>query len=259
MPDQAPAPQDPFAAKRYQKSFLKQVIVRVDWAVAQSGITTALAPTIKTAALKFFPIPEPKKIRAQMVTVTGAAVAEEQSESMQWLFHGKEREKTLSITAEAMFITYRKYDTFESLREEFFGVMTALVEQYPQSQASRVGLRYINEIELQEGNPLDWAPYIRAPMLCVLDLAEDKGLIARAFHKLELNYGDLFFNFQFGIANPDYPATVKRKHYVLDLDGSYTALQTPAEVQAHIDHAHRTIQRVFEASITDALRAKMND
>lgn len=259
MPEQAPVIPDPFAATRYQKPFLKQVVVRVDWAVPQTEIGTALPAAIRTAALRFFPIPEPKKVRAQMVMVAGGALTGEQSESMQWLFHGREREKTLSITPDTMFITYRKYDRFESLRDEFFGVMNALVELYPASQANRVGLRYINEIELQEGNPLDWAPYIRAPMLSILDVAEDKGLIARAFHKLELNYGELFLNFQFGVANPDYPATVKRKHYVLDLDGSYTALQMPAEVQAHIDNAHKTIQRVFEASITDALRAKMND
>jgi uncharacterized protein (TIGR04255 family) len=96
-------------------------------------------------------------------------------------------------------------------------------------------------------------------MLCILDVAEDRGLIARAFHKLELNYGELFLTYQFGIANPDYPATVKRKHYVLDIDGAYAALQTPSEVQAHVNNAHKAIQRVFEASITDALRAKMND
>src|SRR2546422_276561 len=127
MPEQAPATNDPFAAIRYQKPFLKQVVVRVDWAVPQAEIATALPPSVRTAALASFPIPEPRKVRTQLLTVAGGALTGEQAESMQWLFHGKEREKTLSITPDAMFITYSRYDTFESLRDEFFSVMQAFV------------------------------------------------------------------------------------------------------------------------------------
>ena len=259
MPELAQAVHDPYTATHYNKPFLKQVIVRVDWAVPSPEVATGpLSAAIRTAALTNFPIPESRKVKAATVTFTGTGVTSEETESTQWLFHGKEREKTLGITSEALFISYNRYASFEALREEFIDVMNAYVVVYPPGQVNRIGLRYVNEIELPEANPLDWSAYIRQPMLAALEVAEDKGLIARAFQKLELNYGELFIVFQYGISNPDYPATVKRKHFVIDIDGYYAGLQNPAEVIAHLDNAHQTIQKLFETSINPALRAKMN-
>src|SRR6266516_2350963 len=110
MPELVQAAHDPYAGTHYTKPFLKQVIVRVDWAVPSPEVATGPLPAaIRTAVLKNFPIPESRKVKAATVTLTGTGLTSEETESTQWLFHGKEREKTLAVTSEALFITYNRY------------------------------------------------------------------------------------------------------------------------------------------------------
>jgi uncharacterized protein (TIGR04255 family) len=58
--------------------------------------------------------------------------------------------------------------------------------------------------------------------------------------------------------NPDYPAPVKRPLYILDLDASVSQAHDLAEVMPYMENAHNLIQDIYERSITQKLRKKMN-
>ena len=82
--------------------------------------------------------------------------------------------------------------------------------------------------------------------------------MTRAFHILEFNFSGRHVKYQFGIANPDYPAIVKKKEFVLDLDSYIFGLHGFNDAIECVNNCHSKIQELFEDSITDATRSLMN-
>jgi uncharacterized protein (TIGR04255 family) len=132
------------------------------------------------------------------------------------------------------------------------------VSQYPSAQVTRLGVRYINFVALQEANPFDWSGWIDPRLTGSLGFPSDPKRIARSMHVLELEYqDDVRLKYQFGVPNPDYPAPVKQKHFVMDLDASIARILDVAEVKGLLEPMHDYIKQLFEDSIKDSLRAKM--
>ena len=124
-------------------------------------------------------------------------------------------------------------------------------------------MRYINNIDIPEEEPLNWTKYIKEKMLDTFNFAkseiESDDFLSRAFQILEYNYGDFNLRYQFGMPNPDYPAPIRRKYYVLDLDTFYSGQQEVTDIKENIDKFHKCIQTAFEKSITEELRGAMNE
>ncbi len=241
----------------YKKPFLKEVIFRIDFPSPIEGLGNNLPQAISKAALKKFPISEPQKVQAQQFKITRENVQSQSTETTQWVFHGKNRNKHLTIANNAIIFSLKEYTSYEVFIEETKKILDEFYKKYKELSISRVGLRYINVIELNEENPLSWSEYINDGMLGVIDFHGDANHITRSFHILEYNFDGQAIKYQFGIANPDYPAVVRRKHFVLDLDSYFNGAIEQNEIYEYAQSAHEKIQDLFEKSITDKTRDLM--
>jgi uncharacterized protein (TIGR04255 family) len=250
----------PFDTVLYKRTFLKQVIARIDFANPLPNINTALPADLTRATLERFPISEPRKGVAREFQISPQALSTKQSEFVQWQFHGREREKTFTIEPGATLIEQRSYKTFEDLREDFVTLVMKLFGSFKDVQPSRLGLRYINAIELKEGEPLDWSTFLNPHMLSVFEFIpqSERQFLTRVFHNLELAYDDVSLRYQFGMHNPDYPARIKQKTFVLDLDAYVQGAIDRDAIGTVLDACHACIQEHFERSITDRLRGLLN-
>ena len=81
-----------------------------------------------------FPIPEPRKVIAfpLQVSSNGEDIkkTKKKEEHMEWRFHGKEKEKTLTITPASIFVQYRAYKAYENLRDDFLGIVSSVFDKY---------------------------------------------------------------------------------------------------------------------------------
>lgn len=236
---------------------LKEVILRLDFGAPIEAFTKSLPQKVATAALHAFPISEPQKAQAQEVVFTGAGMHANSTEFTQWLYHGKNREKTLTIQRDAIVFQHRKYETYEKFKSEAKSIFLSVFDAEKDLSVSRLGLRYINVFEMGDGGALDWGKYINPEMLGAVEFFGKFDNLSRAFHVIEFNHDGHLTKLQYGIANPDYPAPVRRRHFVLDIDSSYQGAIGMAEVDALIDSAHSKIQDLFEKAITEATRAEM--
>ncbi|MBI3044906.1 MAG: TIGR04255 family protein [Betaproteobacteria bacterium] len=243
----------------YERPFLKEVIVRVDFVVPIQSIAKELPPKIANELSKQFPISEPHKAIAQELQVSDDEVHHARKEVMEWIFFGKEREKRLVITSETFFISYSTYNTYEDMVRDFTLVADELFKAFPDVRSRRLGLRYINNIEVQDKNkhPLMWDDLIN-PQLLGLFGAFDPATLIRLFHFVEFKHDDVRLKFQFGIPNPDYPALIRKPLFILDFDASVTASQDRGEINSNIERCHALIQERFESSISDRLRELMH-
>lgn len=251
--------QAPITRGRYKRNFLSQVIVRIDFAtpieLPKSGPSSALLNRIKQA----FPIPEQKLKQTRHINVLESGVTETAAEKREWYFYGKNREKILHWNDEALSIEYKTYSTFEMLKEDFAAALEAFFKQFPETQIKRLGLRYIDSIEIQEGVPHDWKRFLTKPLLATFSLADDPSTITRVFNVIEFNYGDVNLRFQFGMPNPDYPARIRKKLFILDYDAYCTLLLGRDEIDRYLNQFHEKIKASFEEVITDDLRSVMGD
>ncbi|SFP17334.1 TIGR04255 family protein [Ectopseudomonas toyotomiensis] len=240
----------------YLDPFLKEAIVRIDFPEPCPALTERLSNKLTKTALSKFPISEPHKFQTQELKFTGQEFSSNSREMTQWVFHGKDREKALIINPDHVAHTNKSYKSYESFSNDFLSFVSALKEAQPDQVVNRIGIRYVNVIDLKEGNPLEWSEYINERMLGIIDLGYKEN-ISRAFHILELNFDSMNLKCQFGIANPDYPATVKRRQFVLDLDASAVGAFDLDEIEKVIKSGHEKIQDFFENSITDKTRKLM--
>lgn len=242
----------------YKNDYLTQVIARIDFASPIQKFTQELPAKLSEKALVIFPILEPRQAIATELRISPKAVEPKRTELTEWNFWGKNREKRLVILNTAIFVEYKHYANYESFKKDFTDIIEVLFAEVPEVVANRLGIRYINNFEIPDGDPFGWDEYFNAHLLSTIKFVDDKNTISRAFNNLELNFADFNLRFQFGMPNPDYPASIRKRHFVLDLDAYHQGLQTFPEIPSSLDRYHDKIQYLFEASITDKLREVLN-
>ena len=244
----------------YERPFLKEVIARIDFLVPLASVAKELPPKMANAVSKLFPISQPNKAIAQELQLTKEMLQHSRKEVMEWIFFGKDREKRLVVTAEALFVSYSSYTTYEDLNRDFTIATEEIFKAFPDVRARRLGLRYVNNIEVADAadKPTSWDAYINTQLLGLFNLFGDPNHVARLFHIVELKYDDASLKFQFGMPNPDFPATIRKPLFVIDLDASVVGSQDCAEILSNVDHCHALVQDRFEHSITDKLRDRMH-
>ncbi len=247
----------------YKKNFLSEVIARVDLISPIEIFEKSLPSDITGIIRPLFPVPEPRKVIdfPLQVSSNGEQIkkTKKKAEHMEWRFHGKDEEKTLTITPASIFIQYRAYKTFEKLRDDFLRIVSVVFEKYKDAQGKRLGLRYINDVVLKEDKPLEWGDYLNNNLLCSFQFYKTSGIPSRIFNNIELNFDDFNLRYQFGMHNPDYPAPIKLKSFILDLDAYCQGFQDLDEIKENLDKYHNKIQEIFESSITDELRNILNE
>lgn len=101
--------------KRYRETFLKKVIVRVDFASPVESLQTKLPPAVSAALLKAFPISEPQKAIAKELKISPQETEEHTFEQMNWWYHAKDRQKRACLSFGFFWIEYDVYSSFMQL------------------------------------------------------------------------------------------------------------------------------------------------
>jgi uncharacterized protein (TIGR04255 family) len=244
----------------YKKNFLKQVIARIDFVSPLTSIDKEFPPKLSEKIRHIYPIVETKKSTMDEFELSKEGVKKgKKVQFTSWEFLAKNRKNKLVLDRNALLVSYTNYKSYETMREEFLAACQSLLEIFPDVQMRRLGLRYINEINLAEDNPYDWKNYLHQKTLSLLKFFPDPKYTCRVFNVLEYNYGDYMLRYQFGMSNPDYPAPIIKKYFVLDLDAHTEEQQDFGKLEQNMDRFHFTIQDMFEKSIKDGLRGKMNE
>lgn len=244
---------------KYKETYLTQVIVRLDFASPIEAFSKKLPKPLDSEALKLFPIKEPQeRFGAKIRLDKKGSKIEEEIKDILWTFYDKDRVNKLVIAQTHLSIECKKYNSFT----EFNGLLTkisdALFKNNDELVIKRFGLRFINNIEIKDDSHLlVWDKFLNKKLLALFDVPEDKNTIARALNLLVLRYDDILLNFQYGMHNPDYPAKMKRKLFILDYDAYVSGLIEPQEVQNNLDKCHEKIYKQFEDSISNGLRKIM--
>lgn len=243
----------------YERPYLEKVITRVDLASPSLDVAGGLPAAVSKKLLPLFPIIEPREVKSAVLEISpSSAKASQPTTEMNWILFGRDKEKDLLIAPDHFYIEQRRYKCFENLKTEFDAVLDTLAGAFPAMPISRFGLRYINKIEPDdESEPLNWEGLINPSLLAIFRLPQETDAVCRAFHNLTVRFDDSMLTLQYGMHNPDFPAVIKRKVFVIDIDASYRGALSVEDVRRNADEFHDRIEAAFEDVILDDLREMM--
>lgn len=249
--------------QQYKKNFLSQVIARVDFSTPLPGVADSLPGDVAKLALAHFPISEPRKRVGGSIKFDpqGNTSTEKLATITLWQYHGKERTKSLLIAQDFMFVVYNRYENLGALKTDFLPILKALFKRFPEDMVvNRFGLRYINNIPRNESDPTQWNKYLDPAICALFEVKGNPGgktQICRALNNIEWNNGQFNLKFRYGMHNPDYPAPLRSKDFILDFDAYSQGRQDESEITTNLDRFYVDIKNLFEASITEELRQEM--
>lgn len=244
----------------YKRNFLSEVIIRLDFLSPLLSIKTKLPIEIKSSAIRDFPIAEPIPMHSQEYMLSGKEFVEKQKTSfIEWQFRDKDRTKLLAFSPNFLYVKCTNYINFDSFSDDFLRFIDDFFNVFSDVQVSRIGLRYINNVSVDGINPLDWKGIINRNLISLFSFEPDIKHLSRLIQVLEYSYEKFNLRFQCGMHNPDYPAIIKRKLFVLDYDAYFKGLIEQSEIPGYISILHDKIQSLFELSIDENLREKMNE
>ncbi len=258
-PSRSPLEEMTTPRRKYKKNYLKQVIARIDFVGSIHIDTSGPSESVLTAIKSRFPISEPAEVFTQKVKLQRDDVQRDTQKFIEWRFFSAERDRCVAITQSYMYVEYKTYTYYEDLRADFTSIAHAMFRDYRGLIAQRIGLRYVDNIELDEPNPTEWSNYIHEDLIAALRLVEEPGKLSRAFQIVEQDFGIARMKFQFGMPNPDYPAPIRKKLFVLDHDAYTGQIIEEHEIAEYLDIFHGLISRSFESVITDGLRDRMGE
>lgn len=246
---------------RYKSNYLTEVILRIDFQTSIPEYQRSIPKDLEDEILKYFTLKEHKKafIEELKFTPSSETVERQKTEFTEWNYFANEKQKRLCLTKDFLFILYQKYLNYEDFTEPFHTLLRFLSSNHKDVQIKRIGMRYINNVKMEEGNPFEWTKYLNNDLLCIFAVPQERTQISRALNILELNVDDIMLKYQYGMYNPDFPAPIKQKIFVLDLDAYKIGLLSFEELTDIIPNLHDNIQSLFERSITLSLRERMNE
>jgi len=204
---------------RYSRPYLKTVIVRLDFASSIDKLLKYFPKVLEEAVKPSFPISEPREFISKEVNIKiNEATKERVQKGTEWVFYSNDKLNTLSISSKYLVISYNSYPSYEVLKQNFLSIAQVLFGTFDQIQGRRFGLRYINEIYLEESNTFDWTRYINSTLLTNITFPEGSDSISKINNSIEFNFHDSFMRLMYGISNPDYPAVIRKKIFTLDYD-----------------------------------------
>ena len=251
---------------RYDKNFLTQVVIRADLVSGTAPEAAAPGEGIQSVLVDF---PERTRVNRSRTEVTVQKTPQGPVKNTRTItfvennYFSDGRTLHAAVCGEYIFLATKTYRGFAPLRDVFTELMDAAAAQCPGLRIRRLGMRYVNEIKLPEadagpGLGADfWAQYINPLLLGGLRFAANDGALARHMCTTELNYGTDRATIRYGIFNGEYPKPNRRREFILDVDTYCQGDMTADAVGAKLSDYHTAACQVFEAAITDALRARL--
>lgn len=242
----------------YKKNFLKQVIAKVDFAQPLTDLTDESLLAAVKEIKKRFPISEQKTGIHQGIEITSEQITSSKSEFPEWNFHGLDRDKSLTLNQHFLQIILTKYRSEGDFQEDLISPISHIIGSRPSTVIARTGVRFINVFDFEELKDFNSVSSYFSDNIssCVANLVEPSKC-TRSFLINEFMEDDIKWRVQTGFFNPDYPATIKKHQFAIDIDAYIDFPHHINDVNQYFAKFHVIIQNTFEALITDKLRKEV--
>lgn len=235
----------------YKHNFLKEVILRMDFDKAYPEFSEKLPKDLESCIRKFYPIFEPSIAHIHSFHFNAKEFKDSKPEEFnKWIYRSKDSGNKIIFERSAIIISLTTYDNFDKIYSELKEIFTEVEKINNDLQIRRLGLRYINHIKLT-GDPFNWNGIIEENLINKFSIDESDINPVKLMTILIYKKDDCLLQFQYGMPNPDFPALIKKRFFVLDYDAFFEGILPFKDIDEYVDKLHGFIQIIFEKSVTD--------
>ena len=244
----------------YPRNFLTKVLFRIDFTPLEAlkSEPTEFRNLIRSAYPRLEPV---VRTGALFEAQVGMQPTTRQVSETLWQFTSTDGTTLCNVLFNSVVIESNAYINFTTFATDLKVILDAFYAIYPDVSVIRVGLRYINEIVVPDGEDyLEWGELINPQLASIVRFRPEGTELKRSLNGAEYVVdADTTINVRTGIYNSSYPAAIVRKEFVIDLDcystsrpDSQTALMTS------LNRYNDLLTRTFESIIEDGLRALLS-
>lgn len=235
-----------------ENSPLKTIVFRIDFnppfrTFNQGGLSQDVLLIIKEE----FPLIEPQQNIATEFRISPQGFNKQESTKNQITFFSPDRLNRLVVNEDSIIFSYNRYVHFSHLETTWGKIIKALYDRHQSElNANRIGLRYVNQIEKGSEDVFNWDKIIKPEMSCMFNIFEQKSNFLRSIGLSEIKIEEGILRMQYGMHNPDYPALIAKKIFLLDFDASFNGIMDRDDILRKIPYFHSEIKKAFINSIT---------
>lgn len=228
-------------------NFLRQVILRLEF-LGEIDRSQQVLDDIKRAVSDILPDFETRDIVSVEMTIDQAQKTTKERRYKSFSLRNNTTNNSLVLEPSVIIFDLKKHNNYEELKGLIQRVIRNLGEQTPSIKVSKIGLRYINQIIIDDGDPFDWTKLIKEPLICSLNFIKDRSELSRSVGVMELNKSDYYVRFQYGWFNSEFPNPIAKKEFLLDYD-CYSKSETDiSSIIGQIYILHEEIKNLFDQS-----------
>lgn len=243
--------------EKYSKNNINQVIFQIKFypLLKLYSNNPEVASDFQQVVINEFPELNIKQSRNISIKLdsTGLPIEGETKPHLIWNFKN-ENGKFINLSGDDLSLTYpgNIYDSFDLFLEDIKLAIKGL-KLYNIPKVKSIGLRYVNQIKLNEESKLK--EYIN-PELHMLNY-EDNEKIIQSISKIEFDIDPFLLSFQYGLFNPRYPEPYATKDFILDYDCMLRKGISVDKLEDCLVQMNEIVTDKFENSIKEGLREEM--
>jgi uncharacterized protein (TIGR04255 family) len=245
----------------YKRNFLTNVILRLDFNYLEALNTSATEELQFSKDIKdIYSYSSSQKMQNISVSIPDGRKISEDEIFILIYKNEEEGKKIISLMPNALVFEYKQlqYEHFNSFSNDIVFILQQFQKNYSVTEFTRLGLRYINEIEIPGIDPLNWEGYLNSELAQAVKAGLIKNLrVARSMHQLHLIKDDIIIIFNYGLYNKSYPNPVLFPALVLDYDCYIPNSLSEEDVLNSIKKLNKVAGELFENSIGESLRTLM--
>lgn len=240
----------------YKRNFLSNVIFRIDYSPILE-LEKEKPASFQQIIQNDFPILEPLNRSGFMVEKRPDTDPKMESlNKIIWKFLSKNKTKIVELDTNYLAISfinesYTKYEDFEKCIKD---VTDNFYKIYPDVIIQKFGLRYINQIKIEEDKVFEWDKYINSNLINNLNFIKEKDNLTRSLGFFILKIGDFNVNFNYGIFNSAFPGKIVDKEFLLDYDCHTSEQIDRDKIIENLNFCNENISKIFEDSIKEDFR-----
>jgi len=238
----------------YTNSPISEVVLRVDFMSDVASLYQKYPAELKLKIAPTYKLFEKHIRKIERIFRSESQLGVAEKETPEWNYYSVSRQRRVAVAPDYFFISHKDYTSFDELHGEFVDIITVLAQEFPDLQAIRCGLRYINHITKDVGSALEWSGLIHENLLSGLNVPDDSGDIVRHFNEMVINYDTFLLVFKYGLHNVDFPAPITDRKFILDFDANHDGPLELNELSSVVNVYHDKIQMLFEESVQDGAR-----
>ncbi len=228
--------------------------MKIDFATPVSLFTPESIATVVPEIRSRFQISEQGTASHQDIQISAEGVTSSKTEFPQWLFYGDGRSKSLTVNQSLIQVLLTKYTSEEDFKKDIIIPISQLLKISRDIAIKRTGIRFVNIFDFDIADFSDAQNYFSKSITNYLSEMKDVDKCSRSFLMNEFQFDDIKLRVQSGFFNPDYPAIIKRNHFVIDLDAFIDFPHLIKDSESYFKELHDVIEIKFENLITDKLR-----